>query len=160
MVQYFMLVAVVTVLIIAALTLNNVGKIKKETVPSLQTQDVVVDVTTATTGLVFEGSFVQPANSRITAIIIVPLAAISSNSAAGSVGYKAGLTTGGVDLVAAVATGLGSTAAAVPLTITTPSLVAAGVYTSVSRTVYLDVTATAALTTAGVVRYVVSYQIF
>ena len=161
MVQYFMLAAVVTVLILAALTLNNVTKIKQETVPSLQSGNANLDVAlTVGQTTTSEVTFVQPANSRIDSILVIPLAAVKGTST-GTIGYKVGSTTGGVDVVAAVADGVAAaSSAAVALTPVTSTVVAALKYTNVARTMYFDVTNSSAVTVAGSVRFIVSYTQF
>jgi hypothetical protein len=165
-VQYLMLASVVVIVILVSLTLAGTDKLKKEVVGTIQTENATVDVTTTTADVrFFEGSFIQPANSRITSILVIPLAAIVGT---GTIGFKAGTTvsingtTGGAaDIVASAASGLAaSAAAAVLLSANSATIVTAAGYTNVDRRVYVDVTNSAALTTGGVVRFVVSYQKF
>lgn len=165
-IQYFMLAAVVTVLILAALTLNNVSKIKNETVPSLQNETAIVDVTVvlaAAIGTYAEGSFVQPANSRITAISAIPLAAISATANTGTVNALVGTSAQGAQLVAANAQIAAGGAAANPNFPVALTLVSATSpqYTSAARTVYFSVkNLLGPVDAGGVVRFVVTFTKF
>ena len=162
MVQYFMLAAVVTVLILAAITLNNVSKIKTETVPSVQTQNVTFDLTVAAlaaSGAAPEGSFTQPANSKILSIQAIPLSTLTLDSS-GTAVLKAGIASAGATIVAGT-TILSSLVAAANLPVN--GTLIGPQYTSVARTVYVSLlTGGAAVTTATAttVRIVVRYEAY
>jgi len=150
----------VTLLILVSLTLSSVGKIKNETVPSVQTVNSVLDVTVPVSAALYaEGTFVQPAGTKITGVFVVPLSGLIAATATGT-GVRAGTASNAAtDTIALAATALAATTDPVVLNKVYNATLIGQVYAPAERTLYFHVVSgTGGFTVAGVVRFVISYQ--
>ena len=154
-------VAVLVVVILSSITLYRVTQIKGEVVPSVQIQDSVFDVTLAGSslaGTAEEGTFRQPANSKILSIQAIPLTTVVMASSGTLVG-KAGIATAGTDIASTTLLSTLTAAANLPVALS----LSGPQFTSVARTVYIGVlTGTSAVSTSTdtVIRFVVRYETY